>query len=116
MGPTTRVEWAAQTLLDEGKDVMPLLRAKCPAGLPMVLIGYSWGAVVGLAAVREEPPSVQAVGLIAPPINRVPAPMVPSRGDFARWPVLLAAGDEDEYSECSFEDEGSTDGIIQLHG
>ena len=26
----TRVEWAAQTLLSEGKDVMPMLRSKCP--------------------------------------------------------------------------------------
>ena len=30
MGPTTRVEWAAHKLLDDGEDVMPLLRAKCP--------------------------------------------------------------------------------------
>ena len=42
---------------------------------------------------------VRALALIAPPINFVDAPLRPSRGDFSRWPVLLVAGDSDEY--CS---------------
>ena len=44
---------------------------------------------------------VQALALVSPPIDEVPPPMVPSRGDFARWPVILAAGEEDEYCSAS---------------
>lgn len=68
-------------------------------GVPIVLCGYSWGALVALASARRSPASVRAIALIAPPIDVVPPPMHPSRGDFARWPVLLAVGDTDEY--CS---------------
>lgn len=42
---------------------------------------------------------MQGVALVSPPINEVPTSMQPGRGDFARWPVLLATGDEDEF--CS---------------
>ena len=70
----------------------------------IVLIGYSWGAVVALAAARKAASQpdrgcVAAVALFAPPIDMIPPSLHPGRGDFARWPILLAAGDADEY--CS---------------
>jgi len=83
----------------EASAAVRLLRAKSASGTPIVLLGYSWGALVALGAAREEPESVQGVALVSPPINEVPTSMQPGRGDFARWPVLLATGDEDEF--CS---------------
>ena len=73
---------------------------------PLVLLGYSWGALVALAAARRETTRsaaarVSALALIAPPINMVPAALQPARGDFARYPMLLLAGEDDEY--CSTE-------------
>ena len=72
----------------------------------MVLIGYSWGAVVALATARKDAARgsgarVAAVSLFAPPIDMVPPSLHPGRGDFARWPMLLCAGDQDEYCAAS---------------
>ena len=76
----------------------------------IVLVGYSWGAVVALSAARKDAvtsqsdgrsPRVAGLALIAPPISVVPPGMHPGRGDFARWPMLLCAGDDDEYCEES---------------
>ena len=68
--------------------------------VPLVLIGFSWGSIVSLAVARDNPLSVQAMGLVSPPIDILPPALHPSRGDFARWPMLLATGDQDEYCDA----------------
>lgn len=95
-----------------GDDTEALLSANCrelEAAIAMVrmrapdvslaLIGYSWGALVGLAAARKEPTHVQALALVAPPFDVVPESLGLGRRDFTHWPVLLVFGDKDEY--CS---------------
>ena len=81
-------------------SAIAMLRLRAPAA-HVILAGYSWGALVGLAVARQEPSSVQALALIAPPIDFVPEALGPSRRDFALWPMLLACGETDEY--CSAE-------------
>ena len=43
----------------EAAGALRLLRERSPPGLPVVLIGYSWGAIVGLSAARDAPGDVQ---------------------------------------------------------
>ena len=76
-------------------SAIAMLRLRAPAA-QVILAGYSWGALVGLAVARQEPSSVQALALIAPPIDFVPEALGPSRRDFALWPMLLACGETDE--------------------
>ena len=83
----------------EAQAAVELLRGKMPEGAPVVLVGFSWGAVISLALARDDPQRIQALALVAPPINVLPPAMHPSRGDFARWPILLTAGDADEYCD-----------------
>ena len=83
----------------EAQAAVEMLREKMPEGAPVVLVGFSWGAVISLALARDDPQRIQALALVAPPINVLPPGMHPSRGDFARWPILLTAGDADEYCD-----------------
>jgi len=83
----------------EAAGAVALLHRKSPASVPVMLVGVSWGAVVSLAVARNDPPSIQALALVAPPIGVLPSSMHPGRGDFARWPILLTAGDADEYCD-----------------
>ena len=83
----------------EAAAAVSYLREQLSADVPMLLVGFSWGAIVSLALARDEPAAIQALALVAPPIDVLPAAMHPSRGDFARWPVLLTAGDADEYCD-----------------
>jgi alpha/beta superfamily hydrolase len=83
----------------EAQAAVETLREKMPEGAPVVLVGFSWGAVISLALARDDPQRIQALALVAPPINVLPPGMHPSRGDFARWPILLTAGDADEYCD-----------------
>jgi alpha/beta superfamily hydrolase len=83
---------------DELMAAMAMIRLRAP-NVSLALIGYSYGALVGLAAARKDPARVQALGLVAPPIDAVPEALGPGRRDFTQWPVLLVCGDKDEY--CS---------------
>ena len=90
-----------QTNCEELEAALHVLSSAAPRAA-IVLLGYSWGAVVSLAtarrdASRPEMSRVSGLALFAPPISMVPATLHPGRGDFARWPMLLAAGDADEY-------------------
>ena len=82
----------------ELSSAVAMLKLRAPDAA-VILVGYSYGALVSLAAARKDPTSIQALALIAPPIEYVSEGLGPSRRDFALWPMLMAAGDADEY--CS---------------
>ena len=64
----------------------------------IVVVGYSWGGLVALSAARSSlSTGIEAVALVAPPLATAPRSLHPTRRDFARWPMLLAAGDTDEF-------------------
>ena len=92
---TNRVELGrAVRLLRETQE------AKQP-GVPLLLVGYSWGSLVALSACRDDGVGrlVHALALVCPPLDAVPPQMAPRRDDFAARPTMLLCGDDDDY--CS---------------
>jgi alpha/beta superfamily hydrolase len=63
------------------------LRAQAP-GLPILLAGYSFGAMIAAAAIAESSPA--ALLLVSPPLGFSALPAIP-----AGVPTLIAVGDHD---------------------
>ena len=75
---------------DDVKAAMAALASRLPAGSPVGVIGYSFGA---WAAARATRPGDAALGLIAPPIGMFDFAFLPP----AAGHILLVAGTRDTY-------------------
>ena len=70
------------------------LRARLPAGSPLALAGYSFGAMMSAAVAAGGEP-LAGLALIAPPLAR--RPWQPPAALAVHGPILLLAGSEDEH-------------------
>jgi uncharacterized protein len=70
------------------------LHRRVPAGAPVALAGYSFGAAVAAAVARDTP--IGGLALIAPPI-----PITPLTPPVVTGPLLILVGTDDQY--CSAE-------------
>jgi len=73
---------------DDARAAILALRERLP-GIPLVLVGYSFGAAVAAAVASES--ALRALVLISPPVAFAPLPPLPDAVD-----TLVLAGDRDE--------------------
>jgi len=77
---------------DDVRAAMATLAARLPAGTPLGVIGYSFGAWAAAQALRPSAPEVP-LGLIAPPLGMYAFDFLASRPGR----LLLVAGTQDSY-------------------
>lgn len=75
---------------DDVRAALAELRRRLPAGAPVALAGYSFGAAVAAAVVADTP--IEGLALIAPPLRIMPL-MPPA----VSGPFLIVVGAEDQY-------------------
>jgi len=82
--------------VDDVRAALAALAARLPAGTPLVLVGYSFGAWVVLRAAAEGA-DVRAVIAIGPPVGFLGWEFLPA----VTCPVTIVAGDQDRF--CPLE-------------
>lgn len=75
---------------DDVRAALAELRRRLPAGAPVALAGYSFGAAVAAAVAASTP--IRGLALIAPPLRIMPL-MPPA----VSGPFLIVVGAEDQY-------------------
>jgi alpha/beta superfamily hydrolase len=78
------------------RAALALLNLHLPAGRPLAILGYSFGAWIA-ALVAGSDSTIAALGLVAPPIATVEFAALPDRN----LDILLAAGTRDTYCPAS---------------
>ena len=76
------------------RAALALLRSRLPAGAPLALAGYSFGAMMSAAVAAGGEP-LAGLALVAPPLAR--RPWQPPSSLAVHGPILLLAGSEDEH-------------------
>jgi hypothetical protein len=84
---------------DDVRAALAHLRGLLPAGAPIALAGYSFGAAMS-GAVAGSGQSLAGLALIAPPLGM--RPWTPTAALKITGPILLAAGSADQY--CPVEE------------
>jgi alpha/beta superfamily hydrolase len=84
-----------EAALADARIALETLAASLPAGAPIALVGYSFGAWIACRTVAVDPRGVACVVAIAPPLDLVDRSLL---GSFA-VPVRIIVGERDAY--CS---------------
>ena len=81
--------------IEDTRSALAALAASLPVGVPIALVGYSFGAWIACRTVAADPRGVERVVAIAPPLDLLD-PMALAR---VAVPVCVIVGDRDAY--CS---------------